>query len=96
MPRSLQRGRHKSANKMKPVAVSNSSVIVAFAKICRLDILEKLFHEILVPEAVWHETSVEGKPGSEKIMRANFIYVKKVHNERLRLHCQDRGSRGVR
>ena len=42
--------------------ISNSSVIIALAKICRLDFLEKLFGKILVPEAVWKEVTVEGKP----------------------------------
>jgi len=63
--------------------VSNSSVIIAFAKICYLHLLEKLFGKILVSEAVWKEIAIEGKPGSEKMMEASFIHVEKVGNMRL-------------
>ena len=65
------------------LVVSNSSVIIALARICRLDILKKLFGKIIVPEAVWREIAVEGKPGHEKIVRADFIHVEKVGNRRL-------------
>lgn len=65
------------------VVVSNSSVIIALARICRLDLLEKLFREILVPEAVWREVTVRGKPGSEKVLRADFVRVGKVCSRRL-------------
>jgi len=65
------------------LVVSNSSVIIALAKICRLDLLEKLFKKVIVPEAVWKEVTVEGKPGREKILRAGFIHVKKTGNKRL-------------
>ena len=71
------------------LVVSNSSVIIALARICRLDLLKKLFGRILVPEAVWREIIVRGKPGSEKILRSNFIYVKKVHNKRLALLLEE-------
>ena len=77
-------GRQKS-NRVKGefLVVSNSSVIIALARICRLDLLEKLFRKIIVPEAVWREIAVEGKPGREKILRAGFIHVKKADNKRL-------------
>ncbi len=63
--------------------VSDSTVIIALAKVCRLDLLERLFGKILVPEAVWREVTVEGKPGSEKIRAADFIHVRKVRNKGL-------------
>ncbi len=65
------------------LVVSNSSVIIALARICRLDLLEKLFRRALVPEAVWEEITIEGKPGSEKVRRARFIHVERVRSERL-------------
>ena len=65
------------------LVVSNSSVIIALARIFRLDLLEKLFGKILIPEAVWREIAAEGKPGHEKIMRANFIHIGKAGNRRL-------------
>lgn len=48
--------------------VANSSVIIALARVCRLNVLEKLFKQVIVPEAVWREVAVEDKPGSEKIL----------------------------
>ena len=65
------------------LVVSNSSVIIALAGICSLDLLEKLFGKILVPEAVWREIAVEGRPGHEKIVRADFIHVGRSGNRGL-------------
>jgi len=65
--------------------VSNSSIIIALVRISRLDLLEKLFKKVIVPEAVWKEVTVEGKPGREKILRAGFIHVARVRNKRLAL-----------
>jgi len=83
--RGLQEKRRGSSGieKKRLVVVSNSSVIIALARTCRLDLLEKLFGEIVVPEAVWQEITVGTKPNSEKISRASFIRVEKVHNKRL-------------
>jgi predicted nucleic acid-binding protein len=72
LPRSLQRKERSSEDKERLLVVSNSSVIIALAKICHLGLLEKLFKGIVVPEAVWKEVIVEGKPGSEKIAEADF------------------------
>ncbi len=58
-------------------------MIIALARACRLDLLERLFHEVLVPEAVWNEISVEDKPGSEKIVKAGFIRVERARNRGL-------------
>ncbi|MEB3825378.1 MAG: DUF3368 domain-containing protein [Desulfurococcales archaeon] len=65
------------------IVVSNSSVIIALARICHLDLLEKLFEKIIVPEAVWREVTVEGKPGREKVLRAGFIRVEEVRDRKL-------------
>ncbi len=75
--------RSSEAKEEELLIVSNSSVIIALARICRLDLLERLFGRILVPEAVWREITVEGKPGSEKILRARFIHVERVRSGRL-------------
>jgi len=79
------RRRHGSneVEEEKLLVVSNSSVIIALARICRLDLLERLFRKIIVPEAVWKEVTIEGKPGSEKVRRTGFIHVERVHSERL-------------
>ena len=75
--------RSSEAKEEELLVVSNSSVIIAFAGICRLDLLERLFKRILVPEAVWKEITIEGKPGREKILRARLIHVEKASDRRL-------------
>ena len=86
MPRGLQGKQENSRAEEGLLVVSNSSVIIALARICHLDLLEKLFRRIIVPEAVWKEAVVEDKPGHEKIVRAEFIRVEKAGNRRSRLH----------
>ncbi len=78
-----EKQRSNKAKKKELLVVSNSSNIIALARVCYLDLLEKLFRKIIVPEAVWEEVTVEGKPGHGKILRAVFIHVEKVGNERL-------------
>jgi len=80
----LQRERESNNTRdLNSIAVSNSSVIIALAGICRLDLLGKLFGKIIVPEAVWREVTVEGKPGREKVLRAGFIRIEEVRDRRL-------------
>ncbi len=43
------------------MAVVDSSALIPLIKIGRLDLLRKVFDEILIPEAVWEEVVVEGK-----------------------------------
>jgi len=40
------------------IVVSNSSIIIALARIRRLDLLEKLFKKIIVPKAAWREVAI--------------------------------------
>jgi len=79
----LQRSKESDEAGKEVLVVSSSSVIIALAKVCHLYLLEKLFGEILVPEAVWKEITVEGKPGYEKVVRAKFISLEKVGDARL-------------
>ncbi len=76
------------------IVISNSSVIIVLARICRLDLLEKLFRKIVVPEAVWKEVTVEDKPSSEKIPGAGFIQVMRVHNKRLSMLLEEFVDKG--
>ena len=72
----MQRERESNNTRdLNLIVISNSSVIIALARICRLDLLEKLFRKIVIPEAVWKEVTVADKPGSEKILKAGFIHV---------------------
>jgi hypothetical protein len=40
--------------------VSNASALINLARIGKLDLLRKLYGELIVPEAVWQEVVVEG------------------------------------
>lgn len=60
--------------------VSNSSPLINLAAINKLDLLEKLYGEIIIPEAVWKEVVIDGKgqPGSEAVERARWIKKKSI------------------
>lgn len=56
-------------------AVSNSSPLILFAAIGRLELLRDVYGEILVPPAVWRETVSRGagRPGSAELHQADWI-----------------------
>ena len=64
------------------IAVSDSSPLIALAKIGKLDILKELFGEIVIPEAVWYEVAVKGKgkPGAEDVRKAEWIKIREVED----------------
>lgn len=55
--------------------ISNSSPIINLAAINKLDLLSKLYGEIVIPEAVWKEVVIDGKgqPGSDAIRMARWV-----------------------
>jgi predicted nucleic acid-binding protein len=65
------------------VYVCNSTPIIAFSKIHRIDILSATLNNIIVPEAVYKELLEQGKnrPGSSEIKEADWIKVEKVKNQ---------------
>ncbi len=65
------------------IVVSNSSPLIALAKIGKLYILRELFKEIIIPKAVWNEVVVKGKgkPGAEEVEKAEWIKVKEVRDK---------------
>ncbi len=50
--------------------VCNATPLINFAAINRLDILETAFVQIVIPQAVYDETTVRGFPGSEFVLQA--------------------------
>lgn len=52
--------------------VSDTSVLIHLARIDRFNLLRQLYSEIIVPEAVWRETVVEGegRPGTSELKSA--------------------------
>ena len=64
------------------IAVSDSSPLIALAKIGKLDILKELFGKIVIPKAVWYEVVVKGKgkPGAEDVRKAEWIKIREVED----------------
>ncbi len=64
---------------------SNSSVLINLARIGKLDLLHKLYGELVIPEAVWQEVVIEGaeQPGAETVKTANWIKQGSVANKEL-------------
>jgi hypothetical protein len=60
--------------------VSNSTPLINFAAIQRLDILEHLFGKLFIPNAVKIELTEKGDlyPSTAEIKKATFIEVKKI------------------
>ncbi len=68
---------------MKKV-ISNASPLIALSNIEQLELLNKLFKKIIIPEAVYKEVVEEGKgrPGATEVKKAinKWIKVKEVKN----------------
>ena len=65
--------------------VLNSSPLIFLAKLGLLDLLEKLFDEVYITEAVYHETVVEGTGHEEAVLIANADFLKRVSVKNQRL-----------
>ncbi|MDF5719002.1 MAG: hypothetical protein PUP91_00635 [Rhizonema sp. PD37] len=50
--------------------ICNATPLINFAAINHLDILEAVFGKIIIPQAVYDETTVSGFPGSEFVLQA--------------------------
>ena len=61
------------------IVVSDSSPLIALARISRLDLLSLLYKRILIPAEVHHEVTVAGRdlPGGREVRLANWIQVVK-------------------
>lgn len=59
------------------IVVSDSSPLIALARIGRLSLLSSLYGRILVPPEVHHEVTVAGRgfPGAEEVRKASWIEV---------------------
>jgi predicted nucleic acid-binding protein len=65
--------------------VSNSSALINLARIGRLNILQQLYVEVTIPEAVWHEVVVKGagQLGADTVKDATWIKTTAVTNKQL-------------
>jgi len=65
--------------------IVNSSVLIFLAKLNKIDLLKKLFTEVIIPEAVHRECVLEGNRHEERLLIANatWIQVKRTKNLQL-------------
>ena len=66
------------------IVVSDTSPLIALAAVGRLDLLRKLYGEVLIPEAVHREaTASPGAPGAAAIGAAEWLRVEAVRDRTL-------------
>lgn len=66
-------------------AVSNSSPLILLAAIEQLDLLHRLYDEVLVPPAVWREVAEagQGRAGAAEIARLGWIRRRELQRGRV-------------
>ncbi len=64
------------------IVVSDTTPLISLLKIDRIGLLEKLFGQVLIPQAVFDEFTADErfKPETDQIRRNQFIKVKTVKN----------------
>lgn len=65
------------------IVVSNSTALVHLSAVGRLNILQDLFSEMLIPEEVYYEVVIAGagKPGAAEVAGAAWIKTRQVANQ---------------
>ena len=65
--------------------VSNASPLINLTRIGKLDLLRKLYGELVIPEAVWQEVVVAGggQPGADEVKAATWVKLRAITNEQL-------------
>jgi predicted nucleic acid-binding protein len=68
---------------VKKIVVSDTTAITHLAKIGALNILQKLYLEILIPEAVYSELAQvkRTQPGALQVLNSNWIKTVKIKNQ---------------
>ena len=64
------------------IVVSDTTPLISLLKIDRIELLEKLFGQVLIPQAVFDELTVDDrfKPEADQIKQRRFIKVRAVQN----------------
>lgn len=64
------------------IVVSDTTPLISLLKIDRIDLLEKLFGQVLIPQAVFDELTADERftIEADQIRRKRFIKVKTVKN----------------
>lgn len=81
------------------IVISNSSPIIALARIRRLDIFQKLFEKVVIPPIVYQEVAPQGKRGPQYThihdSVAEFFKVLEPQNSHGFTRKLQQGERGV-
>lgn len=64
------------------IVISDTTPLISLLKINRIDLLEKLFGDVLIPQAVFEELTIDERFQLEgdQIRQKKFIVVKPVNN----------------
>lgn len=57
------------------IVVSDAGPLIHLGAIGRLDLIHRLWPDVLVPEAVFREVTVAGMPGAAEVMAASWLTV---------------------
>ena len=76
----MQRQKYRQHKEiLNRMIVSNSTPLIAFARIGELALLQKIVEHVLIPEAVWWEVTGAGnRLGVEEIRKASWVEVRTV------------------
>jgi predicted nucleic acid-binding protein len=61
--------------------VSNSSPIIALARVSKLQLLSQLFGTVFIPDGVYKELTQEGKAGAEEVERGLIFKKENIKNQ---------------
>ena len=68
--------------KIKTV-VADASTLIGLSRIEQLNLLRKLYGEVIIPQSVYDEVVIESKDGSERIKTAKYLKVEKVTDSKV-------------
>ena len=61
--------------------ISDSSPIIALARVSKLHLLSQLFGEVFIPDGVYKELTQEGKAGAEEVERGLIFKRESIKNQ---------------
>lgn len=66
------------------IVISDTTPIITLSKIKRLDLLQRLFGNIMIPKAVYNEltSNIQFRDEADVIVNAKYIKVVDVHDEK--------------
>lgn len=67
----------------KRIIIADSSILICFANAKKLNLLKDVTGKIIIPEAVYQEIAVKGKPGADKILVSDWIEAKTIKTKEI-------------